>query len=452
MKIKILLLILFFVFLSFGGFADGYKIKVKIKGVADTTLTLAHHWADKNFIDTIVSTNGRGSAVFQGRKKLPGGLYIVILPNRKYFDLIISDDQEFSLETDTADLVLNMKISGCEENERFYDSQKYLIKQKKKVEELQKKLKQNIPTSDSLEIQKQLSDIEKELSTGWKKIVDNYPNTFYGKLLNATNGNQGAFFDNVDFSDARLLRSPVIHQTVRRVMARDLNAKKNYSIVIKNSEKLLKKAKANDEVFRYVFSHLLEFYNSFYRIGMNKVFCHLVDNYVRTGETDWFDSTAISQITKRADMLGSSFEGKIAHNLEMEKYDGDYIALHDVDSKYTILFFWKTGCGHCSDAAKRIQQFYEKGGMDINIFAVYTQKSRDAWSKFITENKMEKWINVWDPKNESQFQTWYYVVSSPIALLLDKDKKIIAERAGDTSIIDLIDQLEKQKDRFSLKK
>lgn len=428
---------------------NGYKIKLKIKGLSDTTVTLGHHWADKTFLDTTINLNSKGVGTIEGKKAFPGGLYLIIFPDNKYFDLILSDDQHFSIETDTTNLIENMKITGCIENELFYDSQKFLISKRKEIEPLHKRLEdENLSEDSTAQIKKQLEEFEKELTHEWKKIVKEHPETFYAKILTAMNGDEGTFFDNVDFSDERLLRTSLIHTTVRKCMARDLNNNRSSDIIISNSDKLLKKAKANEKVYRYVLSHLLEFYNTFYRAGINKVFTHLVDTYIRTGDAPWFDSTAVSQITKRADILGGSFEGKIAPDIKVETFEGDSVSLHDVKAKYTVLFFWKTGCGHCTDAAKKLREFTNGKDLDLEIFALFTSKSKAAWKEFINENDLKGWTNVWDKNANSNYQLYYYIVSTPVVLLLDKDKKIISNRVGDESIYGLIEQLKSQKDKF----
>jgi thiol-disulfide isomerase/thioredoxin len=193
---------------------------------------------------------------------------------------------------------------------------------------------------------------------------------------------------------------------------------------------------------------MLSFYNSFARIGINEVFAHLVDNYVKTGQTTWYDSTSVSEIKKRADVLTASFEGKIAPDLKfMNITTGDSISIHQVQAKYTILFFWSPGCGHCKNAAEKMRDFIADGKKDLKVFAVCT-KEKSGGLTFISENKLENFINCIDEKNKSDYFSFYYVVSTPVAFLLDRNKRIIAKKAGDTGIMDMVKQLEEQKDKF----
>ncbi len=88
--------------ISFAGGDKGYKVKFKINGISDTIVYLGHHYGDKIFAVDTAKIDESGSGIFQGNKKLDGGIYIVIMPsiNSKSFEIIIDKDQNFSLETD----------------------------------------------------------------------------------------------------------------------------------------------------------------------------------------------------------------------------------------------------------------------------------------------------------------------------------------------------------------
>ena len=60
-------------------------------------------------------------------KPLPGGMYLIYLPNTRYFEMIMGKDQEFSLETDTADFINTLSFKGSEENQIFLDFQRFMV-------------------------------------------------------------------------------------------------------------------------------------------------------------------------------------------------------------------------------------------------------------------------------------------------------------------------------------
>ncbi|MFH0892792.1 MAG: DUF4369 domain-containing protein, partial [Bacteroidota bacterium] len=108
---------------------SGYNIQLKIKGYKDTTCYLGNHFGDKQYIRDTGMINSKGIAVFTGKKSLPAGIYLGVMPGKTFFEFIVTDEnQTFSLETDKADLVGKMKVSGSQENTWFFDYLQFVYK------------------------------------------------------------------------------------------------------------------------------------------------------------------------------------------------------------------------------------------------------------------------------------------------------------------------------------
>src|SRR5689334_14606854 len=83
---------------------NGYDIKVRIVGLHDTIAYLGNHFGDKQYVRDTVKVNHDGWAEFKGKDSLPGGIYLIVMPNKTYFEVLITaTDQNFTVETDTAD-------------------------------------------------------------------------------------------------------------------------------------------------------------------------------------------------------------------------------------------------------------------------------------------------------------------------------------------------------------
>ena len=65
--------------------------------------------------------------IFEGNKKLKGGMYLVVLSESRYFDLIISE-QHFSFSTKLDDLVGSMIFKDSKENPPFYEYLNFIMK------------------------------------------------------------------------------------------------------------------------------------------------------------------------------------------------------------------------------------------------------------------------------------------------------------------------------------
>ena len=108
--------------------AQGYEIGIKIKSIPGDTVILGHHFNERLIPDDTVKLDAKGFGVFRGKKKLPGGMYFIFLPNRNYFDILIDDNQKFTIENDTtpSKFLDKMVITGDLQNQLFVDYQRFL--------------------------------------------------------------------------------------------------------------------------------------------------------------------------------------------------------------------------------------------------------------------------------------------------------------------------------------
>ena len=145
MKIRIgkIFSIVFFLFQSALVAQDNaYSIEVKVDKFQGKVCYLGYPYGDKQYLADTAEINSDGTFVFEGTKPLDGGLYFVYspVPERLYFDIIVAEPV-FKLETDTLDLINNMKIVGSKENEVFFDFQRFMREKQKVGGQLSEKLK-----------------------------------------------------------------------------------------------------------------------------------------------------------------------------------------------------------------------------------------------------------------------------------------------------------------------
>ena len=165
---KHVIALVFLFFFTKNAFSQ-HRIQLKVKGLRDSTLYLVHHYEDTFLSQDTAKVNTLGIAVFEGKKKLPQGFYVVAMGRSRIFDVIIND-QNFSMETDTADYTNNLKISGSVEAKLFQD---FIIQANAKAQKLK----------GATDIQKQLiySDLEKFQ----KDYVKTHKGTFTSNILQA---------------------------------------------------------------------------------------------------------------------------------------------------------------------------------------------------------------------------------------------------------------------------
>ena len=67
----------------------GYHISVKLNNFRDTILYLGNYYGDKKYIKDTCKVRRGETFVFNGKEHLPEGIYIVVTPTMKYFEMMV---------------------------------------------------------------------------------------------------------------------------------------------------------------------------------------------------------------------------------------------------------------------------------------------------------------------------------------------------------------------------
>src|SRR5688572_21418569 len=131
---KRFLLVFTVTLLSFNSFkaAEGYDIKINLKGSTDTMVYLVRHqWDQHHIVDTCKNIKN-GVITFKGTKDLDKGMYMLISQSiNVYFEFFINDSQKFVITSDVADPSGKLTINGSRENELFFSYLKFIADKNK---------------------------------------------------------------------------------------------------------------------------------------------------------------------------------------------------------------------------------------------------------------------------------------------------------------------------------
>lgn len=441
--------------------AGGYKIHVKITGVADSNCYLGHYYGQHQYVDDTAKANAKGELFFDGKEPLPGGIYFIIIPKKKYFEFIINKEQELWLETDTIDMVKNMKIKGSNENKLFYEYLNVVNDNQKKYDRLKKLIEANKDNKDSVAIfKKELEKVDKHVKDYKLAFIKKNPETFATKIFISSrdpevpespilsNGRVDSTFkyfyykrhywDNIDFSDDKILRTPVFYNRINTFFNNVVL--QHPDTIIVDADKLVEKARVNKEIFKYVIWYITYTYETSKIMGFDKVFVHMVETYYMTNQCYWMSGVLLDNITKRAMKLKPILIGKEAPAMIMQDTSLQLQSLYAVKAKYTVVLFWDYECGHCKTEIPKIVEFYhkKKTELGLEVFAVCTDTSMAEMKKFIRKNNMP-FINVNGPRCVTpHFAELYDIYSTPVIFLLDEKKIIIAKRIEFEQIEEII--------------
>ena len=454
---------------------QGYSISGEIKGLQDTSVMLAYYFGGKQYAtDTTDVVNGKFT--FKGKKELPGGMYLVVLSNQQYFDIIVSE-QKFSFSTKLDDLIGSMTFINSKENPPFYEYLNFITQMQNEVTPIRKQLE-----SADGDLKKSLQDKVTTIDLKVKKFrsdfMTNNKDKFFTKIVTATTeveipesplDSTGVtdktfpyrfykkhFWDNIDFSDSRMLRTPIFFNKMDQYLDK-LTAKNPDSINV-SADILIELSKLNADIFQYVVSYITSTYERSKIMGMDAVFVHMVEKYYITKQCNWVDSTQLVKIADRAQKIAPNLIGRkatefIAYGTAFMKDTlGISHTLEEINADYTVLVFFGPTCGHCKKEVPKIKHDVDSlisAGYNIQTFAVATEFDKKEWKKFINEQKTGDWINVADinhdeegnPVASSDWRDKYDIYSTPVIYLLDKDKKIIAKRISHSQIVEILARL-----------
>lgn len=467
--VKRLFTILFFICITFTVKAEGYRISVSWEGVKDTSLYLAHYFDTKIYVNDTIKLGPDGQGQFIGNKDLHQGLYVLYLGEKAYVDILIGADQNFSVKTNNSDIYNNLQISGAEESENFLKYQNFLRLQTNEKNDIDKEIQK----ADSLQkpsLLKKIEAIDNKVSTFLSVESEKHPDTMYSIFLKSSeriyppeisldkktpgydsiawfhyyNFNRDHYFDNIDFSDERILFTPLIQPKLDSYFNKILI--QSPDSVTPQAFKLLKRSKSSLLVYQYLSQFLLNNSLQSKIMGMDAVFVSIADSVYLNGKASWADTTTMKKVAEEAYLIRPNIIGKIAPEIVLENADGEFESLHQLQGLYTVLIFWEPGCGHCK---KEIPELYEKVyskylNYNIDYFAVNIGDNKKDWTDFINTHQLIGWHHVWDTTNQSRFRFKYNVKTTPLIYLLDKDKKIIAKKIDYPTLIKLLDSLLKK--------
>jgi len=455
-------------FCSSGQMKKGYEIAVNISGLQDSTIFLAYHLGDKQYIKDTIKLDGKGSAVFSGEENLPQGIYMIVLPGKQYFEILMSTDQNFSVTCSYTDYFNTLKFSGSDENSAFIVYQKRWVEMQKKASAINKRLQNNKQNTDSLRI---LSEMQKKQEDFMKSYLHDVIKENNGNLLSllvkamlpveippvsVPQGsknpdsvkwvltylyNKDHFFDNIDINDERLLRTPILQARLKTFFTNVLI--QSTDSISKEIDKMIGKVKDNYKVFQFISVFLFNHFRESEIMGHDAIVVKLADEIYLSGKADWVSKDFKDDLTKQVDRIRPNLIGKKAQDLVMNSYKGLFVSLYDIKKDFTILYFWEPDCGHCAEATPKLKAYYDKvKNQGVEIFSVCTTGERAKWEKYIEDHKLD-WINGWDPERRTNFGYYYNVESTPMIYILDKDKTIIAKKLGVDDIASFIDNYRK---------
>ncbi len=450
--------------------SSAYAIQLTIRGLKAPKAVLGYHYGDQKFIvDSANIDTSTGFMRFATRKKLSEGVYFVAITEGSskgiLFDFIVAGDRDFSIETTLNAPIDSANIDRSLENTEFFNYQKKARKIQSEIAEMRsmRELLQRAKADRATmaEQDKKMYEKAQELDVFTVAQIQKYPDNYTSKLLkllrNPTvptdikpygsdrkpNPNYAFwfrqhYFDSVDFSDERLLRSAFysakLGQFVSQIAPPTPDSMTFYLDLI------LDKARANNlTVYQYTLRWLTNLFDSNIEKPFSDTYLvHLVEKYQHAADAGT-DKATLERLDYKVVAFKPNLIGSLAPPILLPNTEGSLTALAASKSDYTLLIFYSALCKHCKESMPKIQQALQMtDSTKISVFTVCTDGLKDAWLGFLSELKMENWTNVLDAKTDSDIQKKYATWNLPTLYLVDKQKKIAAKRLKAEDLPDVV--------------
>ncbi len=446
----------------------GYKIQFHIKGLKDTTCLIANYYGNGTYVKDTVKLDKSGRCTFSAPDDLPKGIYIFIITDKNYFDFIINNDKQFSLEADKSNTLKTMKISGSLENSLFYEYLRFNKLEYDRVIIFQKDLDKHSKNADSARLLSDSTGKINNIIIQYKlNIVKKYPSSFLAFMINIMkepevpeapvlpNGRKDStfsyryyrahFWDDVSFADDRALRTPVFHSKLVKYFDKVLP--QSPDTIISEADFMIEKSRINPEMFKYMVWFFTRQYENSEIMGFDKIFVHVVNKYYVTDQTPWVDPTVKKEIIKKAAKMEALLIGKRPPNMIMQDTSLQLVSMYNVDASTLLILFWDPECGHCEQEIPKLKTLYDsvKGKYGLEIFAVCSDTTMVKMKSYIKKKNMH-WINVDGPRTlTGEYHGQYDITTTPVIYILNERKEIIAKRLT-------VDQIEKFLENYYRKK
>lgn len=432
---------------------DTYKIDVKIKNHPDSIMYLANYYGDKTYLADTAVVKGNGHFVFEKNEALPGGLYIIVSQDKKsLFEFLVADSPDMKFETAEPDYIANMKVSGSDENQLFYKYLNFSGELYDRVKPLNDQLKSLPKGSDSTQILRdQIAEINAEMTDYKEALMKEHPQTFVAAFFHLLkdpivpdtmptlpDGSKDStypyryykahFWDGIDLSDDKLVRTPVFYKKLDTYFDKVIS--KDADSIIYEIDHLLGQMDEKGDMFKFSLWYLTIKFDESQIMGHDAILVYLSDHYFSKGKAPWLNEEVIQNIIDEANKRRGTLIGKIAPNLIMQDTNLKPRSLYDIQNKYTILYFWDPNCGHCKKETPKLVDFYHQyaDSLDVEIYAVCSDTNIATMKEYIKERNMD-FVNVDGPRSyTADYHDIYNIFSTPVIIVIDENKKIIAKR------------------------
>ena len=396
------------------------NIRVEIENHDDSLYYLLKYKSDKSLVAIDTSTVEKDKIIFKQNANYPEGIYVLADSKQNpIFEILLGKDQKFSITV--GDLMRNDTyiIKGSKETAAYFDIYNRTNYNKLYIKALESEIKyfpDNARKIDSIKLNHneylesiRIKDRNSFLRTyiGYNKeiiVPQEYKNKSEQYIIDH-------YFNDMSLSDVRILNTRLLKNKLDDYF-NNYMSKQSTDVILQKIDYLIGRTTAgyrdipqdlvNHEVRDYILWYLYSQY-----FDNDIIYTHLSDVYFSKLEINNLTENIRSEIVKRADILRKITIGRIAPTFTYIDDEGKQIDLSEIDSKNTVLFFYKPDCQKCI-REKRILGLIKNRQENLTILYINISE--------------ENYHNV-----SQDIAVKYDIKTTPTIYILDKDKRITAK-------------------------
>ncbi|MCB0705143.1 MAG: redoxin domain-containing protein [Saprospiraceae bacterium] len=442
--------------------AEAPDITVQVAGAAQDWMYIIGTYTDQQYKLDSARIDATGTAHFKQNAPYQQGFVYFMVQDKFSIQALISEDQTFSLTTNLNNIVGDMVVKGSIDNELYYRNAVFESEQRPVFNTLNSQLQGYIEGSVEYTRNKEaLAKLLEERKAHLKDIFTSYPNSFFVSFKKAgqnpdvqeirlPDGSldrqsqvynyRTQFWDDVDFTDERLIYTPVISNKLKRYI--DELTPQNPDSIMYSADYLMSMVPEKSEYYKYFANWIVTHYDPKESTLMDPqaVFTNMVEQYFTYDKAFWADSTTVFSLQQRAYEMSASLVGKKGPNVEAANPNGKAQSIYAMDAPYIIVYMYTPSCEHCAVETPKLVEFYKQWHpKGVDVFGIAVDTEHQEWVDYIAKNKMPWVNNVFDPTNKAIYAK-YFVDVTPEIYVLNPERIIIAKNLKVEQIATMIER------------
>ena len=409
-------------------YCNGYNISITLKDVPDhyRLYLWGYKCGDWRVVDSTEVKNGKASFRKNSSTKkkneiselFPKGFYDIFGDNLFPFQIIINQQNSFDIEVDihNPNQFTNHSFRKSDENQLrktidfTWNEQQDAFEGAKAAAELTSAMPQSFLGQYYLLEAEILKTAQSDDPAVYFAIGSASPSEFHHVL------------SLVDFTDARLCHSSsLLFQFIKEYLTSD--NRESAAEIITEVDTILTRAARGGRYQCGMYAQWL--YGIFDKTGdpyYEPVMLHIYDTYDR----GWIPEGQERRIKRQTDRIRKLAPGAQIPELTAYDIDGKQHSTDEIQTKYTILWFWDPDCDHCQEMTPVLHDLYQKQADELGfeVFAVEVNDDYDRWKAFSEKHGLGDWVNLSTSMGETSvdYIEYFDIVTTPVILLIDNEK------------------------------